>query len=364
MSSPKRKHFMKKSEGHVFISYCHLDTNLRNELITSLKREDISYWCDESIEAGNKWKPQIDDALKEASAVIVVVTPDAMKSTYVTYEWSWALGSGLPVFPLLLRGSYDDVHNRLLDEHCEDCRNGIPIDILETIRGKQRTPPDIEHLNNLIGQIFTPLQVYIRIVTWLYSHLDITPRVAFDFLFKDMAEYAEEIADEILPTLMIDKSHAFTNKQKQKCRVIIDTTKTIAVLSSIHLMSVERLGETYKRAHEQEMMEWLNEYYTKTWLPNVENFDDKYRGAEALDDYLGIKHRTPEQEEEIRLEIYRMYESRLSPQEIDEMLNSEKTKESEKAIPFATIHSAYKDKEVANLVWKLINLILEEQTLE
>jgi hypothetical protein len=44
--------------------------------------------------------------------VILIATPNAMKSIYVSYEWSFALGVGVRVIPVILKQT--DLHPRLM----------------------------------------------------------------------------------------------------------------------------------------------------------------------------------------------------------------------------------------------------------
>ena len=71
---------------HVFISYSHQDEQHLEALIAKLKEAGIASWSDEYIDGGRDWRDEIDIALEESFAVVVIVTPSAMCSRYVTYE--------------------------------------------------------------------------------------------------------------------------------------------------------------------------------------------------------------------------------------------------------------------------------------
>ena len=43
--------------------------------------------------------------------MIAIMTPDARKSEYVTYEWAFAWGKGKPIFPIMLKQT--QLHPRL-----------------------------------------------------------------------------------------------------------------------------------------------------------------------------------------------------------------------------------------------------------
>jgi hypothetical protein len=89
----------------VFISYKREDAAFVQTLEQKLKEADIDSWTDAQIQAGEDWRNAIDEHIAEAFALIVVMTPDAQKSEYVTYEWSFAMGLGIPIVPINLRES-------------------------------------------------------------------------------------------------------------------------------------------------------------------------------------------------------------------------------------------------------------------
>ena len=64
-----------------------------------------------AIRGGEDWRSEIDQAIEAALAVIVVMTPEAKASEYVTYEWAFAWGAKVKVIPVLLKGT--QLHPRL-----------------------------------------------------------------------------------------------------------------------------------------------------------------------------------------------------------------------------------------------------------
>ena len=71
-------------------------------------------WIDlAGIQAGQNWRAEIDQAIRESLALIAILTPAAHASNYVTYEWAFALGAGIPVIPLLLQAT--EIHPRLAE---------------------------------------------------------------------------------------------------------------------------------------------------------------------------------------------------------------------------------------------------------
>jgi hypothetical protein len=79
---------------HVFISYSHTNGDFAEILRTRLEGSGLNVWTDEDrLLAGEDWRNGIDQAIRSACALIVVMTPSAKASEYVTYEWAFASGS-------------------------------------------------------------------------------------------------------------------------------------------------------------------------------------------------------------------------------------------------------------------------------
>ncbi len=99
---------------HIFISYAHEDgREYRDTIIGLLKKngfKDDDYWYDErDINPGEEWRTEIDKALNESFIVIIILTKKAIKSHYVTYEWTRAIGDGITIIPIL----FEDLSNKL-----------------------------------------------------------------------------------------------------------------------------------------------------------------------------------------------------------------------------------------------------------
>jgi hypothetical protein len=95
--------------SHIFISHSHedIEENCQNRL----KQAELAVTTDNDIRGGADWRAEIDRAIREANALIVVVTPEARASEYVTYEWAFAWGVGVKVVPILLKNT--ELHPRL-----------------------------------------------------------------------------------------------------------------------------------------------------------------------------------------------------------------------------------------------------------
>jgi hypothetical protein len=95
-----------------FISHAREDGDFAENLKGRMAQKGFTGWIDiDVLEAGVDWRTEIDRALQQSSAVILVLSPDSKASEYVTYEWAYGLGLGRSIVPLLLRET--PIHPRL-----------------------------------------------------------------------------------------------------------------------------------------------------------------------------------------------------------------------------------------------------------
>jgi len=77
---------LSRSSIRLFISYAHLDEDLRQELdnhLSNLRRQQtISGWHDRRIAPGQEWAEQIDNALNEAQIILLLISARFMASDY------------------------------------------------------------------------------------------------------------------------------------------------------------------------------------------------------------------------------------------------------------------------------------------
>jgi hypothetical protein len=102
-------------------SYAHEDKDFAQQLNRRLRASPQIPWQDRiNLRGGRDWQDDIDNALRNAEALVVVMSPRATKSQYVTYEWAFALGAGVPVIPVLKKPT--KLHPRLNTLHYVDLR--------------------------------------------------------------------------------------------------------------------------------------------------------------------------------------------------------------------------------------------------
>ncbi len=96
----------------IFLSYARADEDFAKALSSQLTRRGLSVWTtdDEILPGDNVWL-RIGEALRKSRAMVILVSPDSMRSEYVRHEIEYALGDPNyegRVFPVQVRPT-DDV---------------------------------------------------------------------------------------------------------------------------------------------------------------------------------------------------------------------------------------------------------------
>jgi nicotinamidase/pyrazinamidase len=103
----------------IFISHHHSEVAFAREVKSKLRgfrstngHPLYSPWlAADDIAGGDEYAKEIDDAIRRARALIMIVSPKSMGSMYATYEWAYAFGRGIPVIPI--RYGEAEMHPRL-----------------------------------------------------------------------------------------------------------------------------------------------------------------------------------------------------------------------------------------------------------
>jgi HEAT repeat protein len=90
----------------VYIAYDSEDSDFAELVEGRLTKAGHSARMDSEIpDAGDAWQDKLDQAIREANVMVVIMTPEARASAYVTYEWAFALGAGMPIVPIELKAT-------------------------------------------------------------------------------------------------------------------------------------------------------------------------------------------------------------------------------------------------------------------
>jgi hypothetical protein len=77
---------------NVFISHAATDGDLAHKVASTLREAGFSVWDDSQILPGENWGERLAEALQQADAMVVLITPDSLRSPNMNYEVGYALG--------------------------------------------------------------------------------------------------------------------------------------------------------------------------------------------------------------------------------------------------------------------------------
>lgn len=86
---------------YVFISYSRKDSEFVAQLDRDLRRRKMIVWYDKHLSAGEEWPPQLATQIAEATAMVVVISPTAVESKFVSWEIATARKLGKSIYPLM-----------------------------------------------------------------------------------------------------------------------------------------------------------------------------------------------------------------------------------------------------------------------
>ena len=144
----------------VFLSYSTKDHFFAELAVIKLGEAGIQLWRDQGqLRAGRDWRSGIEQGIAEAIAVLVALSQNSAESSYVTFEWAYALGQGKTIIPLKLESC--NVHPRLEPIQYLDFSvpNSLPWNLLtERILEIETDPTSEENLNISAAAIEAPPQ--------------------------------------------------------------------------------------------------------------------------------------------------------------------------------------------------------------
>lgn len=96
---------------HIYICFDTSNSSFVGELRRRSENENLRVWKDDQIQLGDHAPKIIGQAIRNASIVLVVMSPAAKASEAVTHEWAFALGLGLRLIPVIVQ--HTALHPRL-----------------------------------------------------------------------------------------------------------------------------------------------------------------------------------------------------------------------------------------------------------
>jgi TPR repeat protein len=87
-----------------FVSYSREDSEFALRLTKDLKEKGANVWMDKlDIRAGQFWDAEVEDAVRNCSRMLVILSPASVASHQVTNEFMAAISKGKPVIPILFQ---------------------------------------------------------------------------------------------------------------------------------------------------------------------------------------------------------------------------------------------------------------------
>jgi|SRR5690554_1546881 len=84
----------------IFISYSRRDTEYVSSLADALRKQGFDVWFDENIRTGTDWDDTLEEELKKADTIILVLSKTSVKSENVKDEMNYVLNLGKVINPI------------------------------------------------------------------------------------------------------------------------------------------------------------------------------------------------------------------------------------------------------------------------
>ena len=193
-------------QPHVFISYSRTNDDPMQIVKQRLHDNGLKTWTDEYIEPGSPiWEHEIEQAIREAGALVVLLSPAAAASKWVEAELRHAQLFGVAIFPMLLDG---------------DLTNAIPMILTTTQFVDLRDLDAFEtNLSRLIKQVKTHIEMPPLVM--LYAQEDL----AFAIKLKD------DLKQERLKVWMVEDVPVGNNRDRVMQRMLTHCGGVVVLLS-------------------------------------------------------------------------------------------------------------------------------------
>ncbi|MCP4140537.1 MAG: toll/interleukin-1 receptor domain-containing protein [Chloroflexi bacterium] len=114
MSSQQKK--------HIYISYSQRDEKVKRRVVAFLQENNFNLWA-ESRKRTSSWETKTEQAISQASSIIVLLSPNAKSSKWVRREITLAEQYKVNIYPVLIKGKEEDsIFLRLITNQYIDLR--------------------------------------------------------------------------------------------------------------------------------------------------------------------------------------------------------------------------------------------------
>jgi len=121
---------------NVFISYAHSDSDEAQRLVESLRAQNVTGFLDRAdIVAGDVISSDVRSALKQSTAVIVLLSPRALHSQWVQFEIGAAEALGKKIVPVIVSGEHleEQLPDILRDRMWIDARGRSDAEVIRDV---------------------------------------------------------------------------------------------------------------------------------------------------------------------------------------------------------------------------------------
>ena len=183
----------------IFVSYSHADAAYLGKksllgYLRRLKRQGASFWTDEEILVGTKWRGAIKAALERADLAMVLVSQEFLDSRFVRHHeipplLNRSRDDGLIIFPIILspcdwrrepwlrQRQFIPTNNRTIEQHFSrpaDKRRRMFQQITEALRKHVTRIEKTKHHPDLRGSAMKAFSKSVNMVNELYPQVEAT----------------------------------------------------------------------------------------------------------------------------------------------------------------------------------------------
>lgn len=105
-----------------FISYSRIDIDVAMQFYRLLQQRDVVAWIDGvDVDPGSNWEASIEHAIEQCTHMVVLISPNSVRSDEVSAEWNLAVARGKVVIPVIIGAA--EVPFRLRSRQWVDIRD-------------------------------------------------------------------------------------------------------------------------------------------------------------------------------------------------------------------------------------------------
>ena len=94
----------KGKKYEVFLSYSHKDRPWVSDFVSALRDAGIQAWFDVyDLAPGERWQEHIQEALRQSTTLVVILSPDSVVSPWTFFELGAAFADQKRIIPVLTR---------------------------------------------------------------------------------------------------------------------------------------------------------------------------------------------------------------------------------------------------------------------